>query len=94
MPTVERNGRPIAPCESLPYSSSLVLHNSFFESFHLTLKLNKANGIAESAMFLSLDDFDHFYLGRTTTRDCTLSERRFHDIRKVFYLALVDPSRL
>jgi len=33
----------------------LVVHNVFFESFHLTLKLNKANGIAESAMFLSLD---------------------------------------
>jgi hypothetical protein len=33
----------------------LVVHNVFFESFHLTLRLNKANGIAESAMILSLD---------------------------------------
>jgi hypothetical protein len=33
----------------------LVVHNVFFESFHLTLELNKSNGIAESAMILSLD---------------------------------------
>jgi hypothetical protein len=46
------------------------VHNGFFESFYLTLKLNKVNGIAESAMFLSLDyallalefgKFDFFY---------------------------------
>src|ERR1700733_14400681 len=40
---------------TIVFGSLLVVHNLFFESFHLTLKLNKANGIAESAMFLSLD---------------------------------------
>src|ERR1700733_3842723 len=40
---------------TIVFGSLFVVHNVFFESFHFTLKLNKANGIAESAMFPGLD---------------------------------------